>query len=266
VKNLIKIFMPSIFINFIKKLIPNRYGWYGDYRSWNDAENESAGYDSNEILDKVRNSLMSVKEGNGVFERDGILFDEIQYSWPLISGLMYSAAKSNGVINVLDFGGSLGSTYFQNKIFLDQFNNVSWNIVEQKHFVDVGKKEFENERLKFYYSTEMAMEKEKPNILLMLSVLQYIDEPYQLLEKLLENNFDHIIIDRTPFSKIKETIKIQKVTPEIYNASYPCWFFDESKLIKFFDDREYNVIESFYNEEPETEEYLFKGFIISKKC
>ena len=100
----------------------------------------------------------------------------------------------------------------------------------------------------------------------MLSVLQYIDEPYQLLEKLLENNFDHIIIDRTPFSKIKETIKIQKVPPEIYNASYPCWFFDESKLIKFFDDREYNVIESFYNEEPETEEYLFKGFIISKKC
>ena len=265
-KNLIKIFIPPILLNFIKKLIPNRYGWHGDYSSWSDAENESAGYDSNEILDKVRNSLMSVKQARGVFERDGIVFDEIQYSLPVISGLMYSAAKSNGVINVLDFGGSLGSTYYQNTKFLDLFDSVSWNIVEQKHFVDVGKKEFENERLKFYYSIDIAMEKEKPNILLMLSVLQYIEKPYQLLEKLLENKFDHIIIDRTPFSKIKETVKIQKVPPHIYKASYPCWFFEESKLIKFFDDKDYKVIESFQNDEPETEEYVFKGFIISKKC
>jgi len=67
---------------------------------------------------------------------------------------MYAAAKSEGVLKVLDFGGSLGSTYFQNRKFLDSLKDVVWCVVEQKHFVDVGKVDFEDSRLKFYYDIE----------------------------------------------------------------------------------------------------------------
>ena len=265
-KKLIKTLTPSFLINIYRKYNQKQNGWHGDYKDWRDAENNSTGYQKNDILEKVRNSLIKVKTGQAVYERDGILFDKIQYSWPLLAGLMYASAKLEGTIKVLDFGGSLGSTYFQNKKFLDQFREVSWTIVEQKHFVEAGKKDFENEKLKFYDSTDLAIEKESPNTLLLLSVLQYIENPYELLEKLVSKNFNHIIIDRTPFSKSCEKIKLQIVPSNIYKASYPCWFFDELKFIRFFEDNKYRVVETFLTDEIENDEYVFKGFIISKKC
>jgi len=42
----------------------------------------STGYDSERILGKVRDSLLKVKRGEAVYERDSVLFDKVQYSWP----------------------------------------------------------------------------------------------------------------------------------------------------------------------------------------
>ena len=139
-KNLLKRIIPPIFLDVVKHRKSNRYGWHGNYPSWEEAKKASTGYDIDEILNKVRNSLLKVKNGEKVYERDSVLFDEIQYSWPLLSGLMLAAAKHDGKLKVLDFGGSLGSTYFQNKKFLEKLIDVSWNIVEQKHFVEVGER------------------------------------------------------------------------------------------------------------------------------
>ena len=58
-----------------------------------------------------------VKNGEAVYERDSVLFDEIQYSWGLLAGLEKAALEHDGKLCVLDFGGSLGSTYYQNKQF-----------------------------------------------------------------------------------------------------------------------------------------------------
>ena len=71
-----------------------------------------------DILDKVLAATLKVKQGQAVFERDSVLFDEIEYSWPLLAGLMWAAASNGGKLNVLDFGGALGSSYYQNRKFL----------------------------------------------------------------------------------------------------------------------------------------------------
>ena len=143
-RQFIKSLIPPILFNLLKRLRPNKYGWRGSYSTWEEAKKVSIGYDSKEILQKVRASLLKVKNKEAVFERDSVIFDKIQYSWPLLAGLMYACVKSKGELRVLDFGGSLGSTYFQNKKFLDEIDEVSWSIVEQKHFVDVGKKDFKD--------------------------------------------------------------------------------------------------------------------------
>lgn len=49
---------------------------------------------------------------------------------------------------MLDFAGSLGITYYQNKKFLDKIDDMIWNIVEQESFVKTGKEEFEDDMLK----------------------------------------------------------------------------------------------------------------------
>lgn len=261
----IKSLIPPIALNIFKRIKSSKYGWQGNYKSWEEAQNTSTGYDSDEIIKKVRSSLLKVKNGEAVYERDSVIFDEIQYSWQLLSGLMFASAKSAGILKVLDFGGSLGSTYYQNKKFLDRLDSVSWSIVEQKHFVDVGRADFENERLKFYYDVKSCITKEKPNILLVSSVLQYIEKPYELLDELLKNDFEFVIFDRTPFNiEKKDIIRIQTVPAFIYTASYPCWFFDWNTLLNYLENK-YKLVEVFDALDGKSDEYEFKGFVLEKK-
>ena len=108
ISTFLKYYIPPILYDAIDKLLNYKYGWKGNYKTWQAALDNSSGYDSDLILQKVKDATLKVKKGEAVYERDSVLFDEIEYSWPLLSGLMLAAAKRNGELNVLDFGGSLG--------------------------------------------------------------------------------------------------------------------------------------------------------------
>ena len=214
----------------------NAYGWFGDFSSWDDAKKQTTGYDQDLILNKVKLSLLKVKNGEEVYERDSVLFEEIQYSWGALSGLLFAAANNHDSLNVLDFGGSLGSCYFQNKNALKSVKKLSWNIVEQAHFVRTGKENFSNDQLNFFENIEeYKRSNPKTDVLFLSSVIQYIDKPYNLLNLLLDVDPSIIIVDITTFTNQgRDIITIQKVPPVIYDASYPCWFFDQKNFIQFF--------------------------------
>ena len=242
-KNLIQDWVPPALSHVIKGKKGVR--WYGNYESWEEAKSLSRGYESDVILEKVKNASLKVKTGKAVFERDAVIFDEIQYSWPLLAALMWICAQSLGELNVIDFGGALGSTYFQNRKFLQSLSRVRWNIVEQKHFVDAGKKYFEDEELAFYYDIENCLNKNSPNTVLFSSVIQYMKNPYSLLKKIKPIGFEFVLFDRTSFViKGKDRLTVQVVPPEIYPSSYPCWFFNIEKFYSFFHD-DYEVIAEF---------------------
>lgn len=186
----------------------------------------SQGYNSDIILEKVKDAQLKVISGEAVYERDSVLFDKVQYAWPLLSSLMWVAAQAKGNLNVLDFGGSLGSTYFQNRSFLCSLPDLRWNIVEQPKYVAVGKEFFEDKCLKFYSRIEDCLAETQPNVVILSSVLQYLERPYNLLGELLGLDCDHIIIDRTPFwNGSCDRLCVQNVSPSIYPASYPSWVF-----------------------------------------
>lgn len=157
-KEFIKLFVPPLLVQGCRvlrgKLRNNSYGLSGYYHTWGEAIHNSTGYDSEIILEKTKTALLKVKNGEAVYERDSVLFDKVQYAWPLLSSLMWVAAQAKGKLNVLDFGGSLGSTYFQNRAFLRRLSDVRWNIVEQPKYVEMGKKWFEDDHLKFYLRIE----------------------------------------------------------------------------------------------------------------
>lgn len=264
-KLFVKSISPPVFSTFINNLRNRKYGWKGSYSTWQDAKSEAIGYEDNSIVEKVRNALLKVKNGEVAYERDSKVFSEIEYSWPLVTGLMLASANNRNGLSVMDFGGSLGSTYFQNKKFLDILPRISWSIIEQNHFVDIGKKEFEDEHLHFYYDIDKCMDEEKPSVLLLSSVLQYIESPYQLLDRILKHEFEYILIDRTPFSfDNRDKIKLQIVPPSIYEASYPCWFFNKQFFIDFFHSKSYKLIEEFESIDGKGKECIFKGMILKK--
>lgn len=260
----IKSLLPPGVLTFLRNNF-SKYGWFGNYSNWDLAARESSGYDKQEIVQKVRSSLLKVKNGEVSFERDSVLFDEVQYSWPLLSALLWIAAKHQGKLNVIDFGGSLGSSFFQNRKFLQALPEVKWNIVEQSNFVEIGQKDFESEQLKFYHSIDECMKDGQPNCILFSSVIQYLPDPFKFLEEVVKKKIENIIFDRTPFiTGDTDRITIQKVNPRIYAASYPCRFFSETKFKKIF-EKEYILVESFDSLDVANFNAQFKGLLYTRK-
>lgn len=190
---------------------------------------------------------MKVKCGEAVYERDGVLFDAIQYNWAVLAMLQRVAMEYNETLCVLDFGGSLGTSYYQNKDFLKQIKKINWCIVEQCHFVECGKKYFQNEELNFYFSVEDCLAEHTPNILLLSSVLSYLDRPVFWIEKLVSFDFPYIIVDRTGFiDSQQDVLTIQNTDLIIYKVSYPAWFFNLNCFKKLFSNK-YTLISQFDN-------------------
>lgn len=248
IKETIKAITPPLIISAIrgvKNQGKTNEIFSGNYRNWQEAKKQCTGYENERILQKCRDALLKVKNGEAVYERDSVLFDEIQYSWPLLASLQKIAIDNHGELTVLDFGGSLGSSYFQNKQFLNGLERFHWCIVEQPHFVKAGKNEFEDEHLKFYETIEACLRVQKPDVLLLSSVLQYLSDPYKTIREFISLGVPCIIIDRTGFTKREGgMLSVQNIPPEIYEANYPAWFFNEKEFIASFSGM-YNVVASF---------------------
>jgi putative methyltransferase (TIGR04325 family) len=181
---------------------------------------------------------------------------------------MWIAAQNEGNLRIIDFGGSLGSTYFQNKRFLDSLKTVSWNIVEQPSFVQVGMDTFQNDVLKFYFSIRDAVKSSaNTDAVLFSSVLQYLESPFKVLKEAAGLKIPYIIIDRTGFTlnDAKSRITVQKVPEKIYSTSYPCWFFNEKEFLHFFESADYELIADFDALDVVNIPSVYKGFIFRLK-
>lgn len=243
--------------------MPEKYGYFGDYSSWEDAQLDSSGYNSEIIFKKVKKSLLKVKNGEAAYERDSVIFDKIQYSWPLLSSLLWIASQNNNKLSIADFGGSLGSSYYQNISFLNHLTELKWNIIEQDKFYEIGKELFENESLKFYNTLEECYKKNNINTILLSSSLQYLEIPYELINTIMELEIDYVIIDRLDATnEDRDILKVQKVPPEIYEASIPVWFMSSKKLIRTLQSK-YCLITDF--DSMDAGSHIEKGFIFKRK-
>ncbi|MFZ4857330.1 MAG: methyltransferase, TIGR04325 family [Desulfuromonadaceae bacterium] len=268
-QDFIKSLTPPIVLDFYRSLW-NRGRFVGNYLSWEDACQDSGnGYDSDTILENVKESLLKVKKGGGAFERDSVIFNSPSYWWPLLSGLLWVASRNGNRLNLLDFGGSLGSTYYQNKKFICHLDELKWNIVEQGRFVECGKLQFENEHIKFYFDIDECIRHRNPDAILFSGVIQYLEKPFDLLEEILDKGFSQIIFDRTPFltNGNNDRLTVQKV-PHHHNIRYPAWFFNLDKFLDFFSVK-YELIAAFDSMENFSSldvSATSKGFIFEKKA
>jgi putative methyltransferase (TIGR04325 family) len=223
--------IPPIGLRLMQRVLGERNVFEGDYMNWASAAERCTGYDAQHILAKVLDATLKVKRGEAAFERDSVLFPEVEYAWPVLSALMWAAARNGGNMSVLDFGGALGSTYFQNYKFLKSLPNLRWSVVEQAHYVDAGQAHIQDEQLRFYKSIEECLTENVPTVILLSSVLQYLEFPFDVLNTLSTVGANTMVIDRTPFSdSCEEKILVQKVPPSIYTASYPLWVFSRSEF------------------------------------
>jgi putative methyltransferase (TIGR04325 family) len=234
----------------------------GNYKSWEDALKDSTGYSAPEILEKTRAAVLKVRSGQAEFERDSVAFDRPQYEFPLLAGLLRVAA-ADGRLSVLDFGGSLGSSYFQSRKFLSIVKDLHWNVVDQPAQVACGQKEFATPQLRFYPSIADCLAEQQPNVVLLSNLIQYLPRPYSFLEEITRLKIPCFIVERIPFSCAgRDRLTVQHVPASIYNASYPAWFLSEPAFRGILENNydlvcEYPAGEAFHFE---GSEIVFKNF------
>lgn len=258
---------------FRSKKKKNPYGWFGDYESWEALTSVSGGYEAGTILDVTKTSLLKIKNGEAVYERDSVLFDKKQYPHSIISALLYAAIECGNQLNVLDFGGSLGSTYYQVKDLVPASVKTQWSVVEQENYVKCGQELFEDESLRFHFNIKESMSCQKADILLLSSVVQYLEKPHDFLREIMDYDFKYIIVDRTSFihGDRPDRLTLQIVPPQIYEARYPSWFLNEKQFLQHFQHYEIRMeFASFVEGEQEIEiDHVKmgydKGFFLIKK-
>lgn len=203
----------------------------GDYASFAEARAHSTGYETGAILERTRVALHKVLRGEAAYERDAMTFDQLELPLPLIAVLRKEAAGHGGRLSLLDFGGSLGSTYFQCRSALGQLAGLEWSVVELPALVACGRREFSNGQLKFYDSIPECFSDRRPSLLLLSGVMQCLPEPWSFLREAAQHDFDRIIVDRTPLiDGAKDRLTVETVSPRLYAASYPAWFFSRARL------------------------------------
>lgn len=231
-KQTIKDWTPPVMLQWGERLLHRTTAFSGPYDSWTTAQSNSTGYDAELILAKVLEATLKVTKGEAAFERDSVLFDKPEYEWPVLLGLMWGAARNGGRLSVLDFGGALGSCYFQSRDFLQGLPATTWSVVEQAHYVQCGQAHIQNEVLRFYSTISACATEQSPNVVLLSSVLQYLEKPHAILDELSHIGADLLIVDRTIFNTgASDVIYVQHVPDAIYKASYPVRSFSEETLI-----------------------------------
>ena len=236
-------------------------GYSGNFASFKEASDyinhtfEGGGYDADTIFKKVTESTLAVIHGEALFERDSFLFYEKQTNYNLMMYLYKyfgfeerEATKKAGELvklNVLDFGGSLGSTYLQHKDELSKID-AHWTVTEQPHFVEFGKKNVALENLSFALNEELEDKWSDFNVFLFSSVLQYIENATEMIDKMIAKKCKRIIIERTPVS---DHIRywIETVHEPIYEAVYPCQVFEEESFINHFTNNGFSLVDSWHS-------------------
>jgi len=204
----------------------------GDYASWAEARACATQADGAAHLRRVCQAAREVTEGRAAWDRDGVAFAEPDVHVPLLAALRRIAERSDGRLDLVDFGGGLGSGWRQHKAALADLKQVRWRVVELPEVVAVGTRDFADTVLSFHDSLEAAMGANVPNAILLSSVLPYLERPQEPLAWAASKGFGDVIVDRTPFVVSGgERIAVQHTPPSLGGGSHPCRIFSRASFL-----------------------------------
>jgi putative methyltransferase (TIGR04325 family) len=223
------------------------FDFEGPYPSWEAAASRAGGWNEESIAGDL-DTAIKVRDGLIEFEMDGLAREQIIYSTTVISFLLLALSRQKTTINIIDFGGGLGSNYFQNRKLLRQLSgtSVSWNVVERPICAKSGTEHFQTEELKFFSSLEVAVAKLKPipDALIFTGSLQYLAEPFLLLDQVVNYGIKLVAFDRllvSPLSDHAAFVQRLNFSP----ASFPVWCFSKDAFISWLTGKGFLLVEHF---------------------
>ena len=265
-RRLLKGALPNfIYQKFKERRAPIRYK-YG-FSSWMEAKAASTGYSENSILEKVSSQTALIVARNSGWVRDGYYFPEAKLDFEILSVLSLHTAKTSK-LRVLDFGGALGTTYFQNRRILEKFGIAfCWNIIEQPNFVREGKQilgSFNN--LHFFESFKDATPSAS-DLVIFSSVLEYLEDPYRVLQEIMDWEVKPlgIVIDRSPIDAVSsDKYVVQSVDESIHRAKLPLRILGQDRITEILSNG-YSLISDWVSSTQPDSKSVAKGLYFLRK-
>ena len=168
---------------------------YGNYNSFEESVKNSRGYDDKLILEKKINSFLSVLKGDALYEQDSVLFYNESFDYDLVDYLEKLKKKIQKNPIVLDFGGSFGSLYFKN--YKKFKNKCDWNIIELESIVNFVNENDFNLEINFFKNLDDF--KKFPVVVIFSGSIQYLSNPFEILEKLINKNIKNFLFLKTSY-------------------------------------------------------------------
>jgi putative methyltransferase (TIGR04325 family) len=163
------------------------------FQSYQQALAESDSYEAADIIEVVSRKTKAFQKE--VASRTTRVIDD---PLTLQSVFVMSYLNPGRSLNVLELGGACGAAYFElSHLLPGRF--ADWRIVETQAMSVAGKRDFQNETLKFFVESQEAVnEISSRDLLFAQGVLQYTPDPLQTLKDLFSLDFAYVYITRTP--------------------------------------------------------------------
>jgi len=227
----------------VRRLIPSRLPMKGPFDNYGAALAEATGYDSPLVTKQVEEATRAVLDGLAVYERDGTAF-AARPSLPIHVALGSLLAPHSAIA---DFGGGLGGLYLNApELFPTGCRRL---VIEQPSMVGAGRRlaSVYGLDIEFFESAELSAIP-SVDVLVLSSVLQYIPDPWPLLDSLLHQlRPASVIIDRTAIRRGPSRWYLQ-TNPGYYQepVTYPVQVLDQQRLLAAF--RGYRPERSWHND------------------
>lgn len=178
--------------------IASKLGRYGSepalkaYRSYDEALRDSDTYEDPAIVDTVRRKTEVYRERLLAMD-----VPHVSDRQTLQNLFVLSHVCSGRPLNVIEFGGACGATFFELQHLLPE-KIGKWAIVETPAMTEAGKRVADDGGLSFHPSLDSATTQiEKPDLIFAQGVLQYAPSPLTTLDMLLGIGADYIYVSRT---------------------------------------------------------------------
>lgn len=203
-------------------------------------------YNNNFVLNNFLSKREDIKNLK-IFEKDGFYFNKPNIN-PVIFFALSQIHKKE--IKVLDFGGGVGSIFFNNKSFFKE--KVSWSIFEKREICELLKNS--NFDINFFHDIEFIIKKDF-DMVIFSSSLQYIENYSKILSSIIDNiNPNIFMILKTPFTNRFDDMTVIQQNKHL-NSNYSSHLFSLAKFKNYFKNFGYNCIYS--NISNETSKYHF---------
>ena len=197
--------------------------------SWKKAERKSVGYESINVLTPLMQGAMQARIDIATSNSVSTRYQQVATA--MFFCISESRLQEGKPWRVLDFGGGSGDYFFQFQKFAPNIE-LDWTVVETPALTEAMQCEFRDDTEKIRWVDSLEMTKDKYDLVLCSSVLQYLEKPFEVLEDLVEKS-EFLIINRIPLTDSSDHfVALQRILTRKRRGSYPAHFFSEEKFLQ----------------------------------